>query len=449
MKRTWRVLGCVVLLTLVIYGVFHGKSRLVYGIDGPYYLLQVESLQKTGTLRYGDPPLAFYTFYALSILLRDVVLGVKVGTVLAAVGVSIALFLLLEEVFRRWEIVAAGCTAAVVSPHLLRLSCDFLKNLMGSIFSILALFAFICAVRHQEYWEAIAALGCLLLAAVTHCLAFAIGLALVLLYGSVELVVRQERRPRVLRILLTTLLIPAAAALVGLLLFPTYFADVLKAEAFLEELLTGEGSLLPLMSPLSNTVFGISCAGVVLGWKQLQEQQETASFVLAVSLLGVGLTLPILPWGWAWRFSLMGFIPIAVVIAAFVYELRKQLLVVAVLAALLIPLTAQTAVGILVWGPCITETEYHDLIAMASYVSTNSVVASPLKHLRYWTEYLLHCSWAREPEPTLFQQYDHIFLLLHTTDIPPPSATLVYQGKALALYELRSPVGKPPLPPHR
>ncbi len=35
------------------------RHPLMYGIDGPYYLVQVRSLLEAGRLEYGDPPLSF------------------------------------------------------------------------------------------------------------------------------------------------------------------------------------------------------------------------------------------------------------------------------------------------------------------------------------------------------------------------------------------------------
>ena len=56
-------------LAFAFYIGFHMKSPLVYCVDGPYYLTQVRHIQRTGTLKYGDPPFSFYVFYVLSAIL--------------------------------------------------------------------------------------------------------------------------------------------------------------------------------------------------------------------------------------------------------------------------------------------------------------------------------------------------------------------------------------------
>jgi len=55
------------------------RHPLMYGIDGPYYLVQVRSLLETGRLEYGDPPLPFVLFAIFSIIFGgDLALGIKV-----------------------------------------------------------------------------------------------------------------------------------------------------------------------------------------------------------------------------------------------------------------------------------------------------------------------------------------------------------------------------------
>ena len=44
------------------------RYPLIYGVDGPYYLIQVRGLLEEGRLLYGDPPLAFILFALTSTL---------------------------------------------------------------------------------------------------------------------------------------------------------------------------------------------------------------------------------------------------------------------------------------------------------------------------------------------------------------------------------------------
>jgi hypothetical protein len=49
----------------------------MYGIDGAYYLIQVERILSTGMMKYPDPPLSFYLFSALTLLVENDTLAVK------------------------------------------------------------------------------------------------------------------------------------------------------------------------------------------------------------------------------------------------------------------------------------------------------------------------------------------------------------------------------------
>jgi hypothetical protein len=38
------------------------RHPVMYGIDGAYYLIQVESILSTGMMKYPDPPFSFHLF---------------------------------------------------------------------------------------------------------------------------------------------------------------------------------------------------------------------------------------------------------------------------------------------------------------------------------------------------------------------------------------------------
>jgi len=70
------------------------KNRLITGVEGPYYLIQVRGLLTSGELIYGDPPLAFILLVPFCILMGDLMLGVKVGVSFLCVLSTIPAFYL-------------------------------------------------------------------------------------------------------------------------------------------------------------------------------------------------------------------------------------------------------------------------------------------------------------------------------------------------------------------
>ncbi len=439
------IMAAVSASALAFYLAFLSKSPLVYGVDGPYYLVQVRQIERTGTLKYGDPPLAFYVFYALSALLSNRVMGVKIGTALSAALAVLPAYCLLKLELKGRLPPALGSLALAFSPHLLRLSCDFLKNLMGSTFLLASLYFFARSLRTGSNRSLAASSVFLLLAGLTHSLAFAVNLALLTSYAALEALLGRSCASRALGKLALALVVPVSTALIGLMAFPRFFSDILKGEAFLEELLSGEPSPFLLLSPMTNLAFGLSCAGLVLGLKGARERESWASLVLASSLLGIALTLPLIPREWAWRFALMGFLPVSTAVASLARGTGDKLLSIALAIAVMTPLLAQTAVGAMVWGPRISKVEYSDLLAMSELVPPGSVVIAPNLAIGYWAEYLFDCDLARKPDPELFTRYQHVLLLLRA-DMRPPSIPkeLLYEGEALVLFELfpRRPPGQ-------
>ena len=437
--------------TLAFYLWFLMREPLVYGIDGPYYLIQVRAIERTGGLKYGDPPLAFYVFYALSILLDgNRTLGVKLGTALsAALLVSLAYCLLRLE-FRRREAPAVGALAMAFSPHLLRLSCDFLKNLMGSTFLMASLCLLALSAREGSVKLALASSAFLLLSGLTHSLAFAVALGLTVLYGMVKALVEREKRAELVRLLALALFPPIALALAGLALFPQFFSDLLKGEVFLEELFSSEVSQLPLPPHMLNVAFslgllcfGLSWSGLLLGVKGCLSKRPWGSLVLATALAGLILTFPAIPPKWAWRFALMGFIPVAMAVAALVHQVGSEKAIYMALAlALLTPLLAQTAVGATTWGPSISPAEHADLVAMSDLVPPRSVVICHEMPIRYWAEYVLDCDVVKNPSLELFKRYEHVFLLVRADrGLPSGPWRLAYRGEELLLLEWPPPKG--------
>jgi len=71
----------VFLASLVIHLAKEFSTPLLYGIDDPYYYIQVSHLLTEGLPKYSDPPLSFYILAVFSVMLKDDVSDVKAGSV--------------------------------------------------------------------------------------------------------------------------------------------------------------------------------------------------------------------------------------------------------------------------------------------------------------------------------------------------------------------------------
>ena len=114
------------LAAYIILLIVYTQYPIVYGIDGPYYLIQLKHLASEGVIKYPDPPLTYYLLLPFYLLSADKNLGLK--TAIAFYGGLTSLLLYMS--FRRIGNFS-GLTAAltfVISPYTLRLANDFFKN---------------------------------------------------------------------------------------------------------------------------------------------------------------------------------------------------------------------------------------------------------------------------------------------------------------------------------
>ena len=444
--------------TLAFYLAFLTRSPLIYGWDGPYYLVQLRHIARTGWLKYGDPPLAFYYFFAISALVGDFTLGIKLGTaMMAALMVVPAYCLVRQELGRRAEAVLAGATLAL-SPHLLRLSCDLLKNLVGSTFLMFSAFFFARGLRRDDGRDLLASSAFLLLASITHILAFCMNVAFLLLYTAFTAICNRQKAADALEGLAIVLSAPLALVLICFPLLPTYFSDLLKIGAFFRDLLRSTGpSYIPffLEQLLAYATLTICVSGFFPAVKHLRYGESSkAALTLTLSTLGTFISAPIAPPDWYWRLSLMGFFPICVLLPIIAHEarllsdiapilpreIRHELTTAVTATGFLVPLLLFTHFNFNLLGPSLDEPMLSDLMAMVDSVPKGSVVVAPNQAVGYWAEYLFDCDWARELEPDLFSRYDHV-LVIAGPDFKKPSLPmrLLCVGEVLLLYELIPP----------
>ncbi len=181
----------VVLFTVLFYVWYLFKTPLVYGIDEPYYLIQIRSIAETGAMAYGDPQLTFYYLYLLYLLLGDMFPAVKVGVIIAIVLTGITMYLFTYNLTGRNLVVASASTLYfILSPNLIRLSGDFVKNTVGLLFFVLYLYFLLQVLRNKRpgiKWFGLSVLM-LILCYLTHVLDYGFALAATLVVAVLVVV---------------------------------------------------------------------------------------------------------------------------------------------------------------------------------------------------------------------------------------------------------------------
>ena len=449
------VLAC---LLSVVSTLFHMwallRPPLIPGMDGPYYLIQVESILRGEGMVYGDPPLLFYLSAFASILLGDSRLGVSFVTALLC-GLSAAPAYLLVKFLRdsRVAAVTAGITVAV-SPHMVRMACDLMKNASGITFILLTvMFTHLYLVGGSGFCLPIA-IASGYLAFLTHSLDYAYTLLYLLSYTIAGTIISRSRKSYALSCL--TILIPLiSSSIITAIVLPQYFSDVRKGVAFLEDLLgvrrkapirpppkppptpQAPPPLLapPPQSPLSPILsLSFMIAGILMLGEAIRREWGTAkpgeSLLLSSSLVAgaAGITPTLLGLReWAWRFALMELIPVSLIAGLLVSRARDRLAQLAISALITITIVAQAlwmAQGV---RPSIPYEGYLDLVELREVIPKNSPYVIHCRISRYWPEYVL--GWPPGGKP------EYVIECLGSR-LPTLRARLVYRGRFLVLLRV-------------
>lgn len=227
-----------------------------------------------------------------------------------------------------------------------------------------------------------------------------------------------------------------------LVALPSLFTDFFKGLAFLQDLLTASGEANPILFLLDprggGLIMPVLAAGVVLAvYEWRMKKTEAALALVVVTVIGLVLSLPIIPSEWLWRFLLMEFIPIAFILGYCVSKMERRVAVVIFLIIVVFPTVLQGVEASKYMGPTINEKGYGELVMMRDLVPSNSVVVVEPR-LMYWVEYVLRCDTARAPSLTLWQSYTHVLVLIQKTpqSPKPPPGQMLFEGEVFRIIEL-------------
>ncbi|MCS7366087.1 MAG: glycosyltransferase family 39 protein, partial [archaeon GB-1867-035] len=116
------------------------KDFLIPGIDGPYYLIQVEAILERGEMVYGDPPFIFYLAALFATLCGNVRMGVAIAVSLMISLTCFPAYWLFTRLSKNIFPAIIGSILLVFSPQMVRLSGDLMKNAAGVFFLILSIY---------------------------------------------------------------------------------------------------------------------------------------------------------------------------------------------------------------------------------------------------------------------------------------------------------------------
>ncbi len=410
----------------------HMRYPIVYGIDGPYYLIQLRHILLEGVMKYPDPPLTYYLLLPFYLLSENGNLGLKVAVAFYGGLTSLILYLSFRKMGE-----LSGLTAAltfIISPYTLRLANDFLKNYV----SLLFIASFIYVIVKEKDGRRVIIFSSLsaIAAALSHVLTYGV-LALLSTFILAFSLIRSERSKAMIygaaaasitSFLLLAAALAAAPQIVGY--------DTNKLLSFLENPF-GKG--MPVLRMQVNFLPSIliGLAGVLYC---LLRRGKFSAIVMASGPLLILLNLPLISGSWLFRFSLMSSILIPPIMAIIVGEVRSRVKATAFL--LLVGLmTMITVPTIRLLRPSISLQEYSELQAISDRLPIGSSILVPNTRLRYWVEALHEESYQiLEKPPSPSERLNSLYIIVEKRPPIlrlPPRAEVIYEGKYLLIARLR------------
>ncbi len=429
------IVSVVIALAFILYEMKEFSTPLLYGIDGPYYYVQVSSILKEGALLYQDPPLAFYILTGFSLLLGDIMTGIKVGSILVTLLGAFAIYYLVKEMTNEIGGIASSIFY-VANPWMVRMSMDLIKNAMGLTFlSFTLLFAYL-SVKREDFRFSLLSSMFIILTGLTHVLDF--GVAMAILFLAFLFHIRDEK-------LLKMISLPLIAALALLFLgFTTNVmgGDPYKGVAFLQELVSSKtrGPIArPPIKPMKGGQRGIldviysitiALAGLVLSMRIPHPAKE---FLLSSSLILLVLVLPFNPGNFLWRFDLMTAILAPLILGAAVGRIgdtRTTVAITLIILGLLLPLVFSQALSI---KPSIPPEEYEELKDLVYRLKGKYSLVVPSVRLLYWVQ-SIDPNATRSPHET--NGLPPVIIVDRRAPYPHsvPHASIIYRGRFLEAY---------------
>ena len=420
------------------------RHPLMYGIDGAYYLIQVESILSTGVMKYPDPPFSFYLFSALTLLVGNDTLAVKLCVVFFCSLAAVPSYLLVKRMTKSCVAAAVGAFSVAFSPGLISMSGEFLKNAVGIPFLLFFIyFLYRLLSGDENVFTEIVTMFFFLLTGLTHILDAGVALLFFILQ-MLSSFFSGKPKTRFLKFSLLFLVIVFSVGALLYFSFKGYAIDIAKGGVFIQQFIQML-EFHPIVDARDpGGVRALSYVFVVVGLSLAYVNHRNGSwinfsFLTASSIMLLFLSFPVMPPQWGQRFLLMVFIPwfiIAGSLMGYVEKTFVQVLVAIVLVTFIIYF--QSIPAFMRIGPVISPPEYEDLLSMRVFIPANSTVVSPRHPWRYWVEYILNSNSVGSPQG-LVREGKTVYLIFDKNSQYPgvPTGLLLYEGRVLKLYVLR------------
>lgn len=433
----WILLGVIILIAITIRAVINFHSKLMSGVNGMYYPVQVRSLLEDGSLGFSDFPFIFYLEAGIAKLLfllkggdlsDSIMLASKLVDTVLYPFIAIPAFLLArtltsKEKSRFLSLLISAFVAT--SAFAFIMMADMQKNSIGLLWAMFYIYFLYESInkRRLEYYL-LAGLS-FLLTGLTHLG----GLGLILSFSASLMfflaILEKKRRKAVILSAAVSLVFCGLVTLIIFLFDPErlerlgsiitspleIFENSMIIAFFSGESTSLQQDLFNIMIAHLFAVFGIVV--LIRKWKFIEGFRR--SFFLTAILITLFLASPFLGTEWANRLNIMAYIPVSLILAFILkYILRKWVkLIFAALILIMILFSVPGVIGMR-GAACISEEAHNDLFKLQEVIENpeNSLIIA--RHgLEWWAAWILETDVGQEHGLTreAWDSYENVYYL--------------------------------------
>jgi hypothetical protein len=411
------------------------RYNFSYGMDGPFYDLQVLNILKTGIPASNDPPLVYYILAPFVLVSGNSFFGIKIGMALIGSLMAFPAFLLTEMFSEKLDIgskIPALLSAFLITVNVFyfQLIGDFMQNLVGVLFLLLLIYFAVKWLENPKEWKkygtlAIALIICNIFTHIyTGILAVILFISLLLLNWALISYKTGKMEIKGLKILGIVSISVIVGLAVLFAVYPYMFSKFTTVLSFLNNSstsssnLTGENFMSPVIFLTVPFILGVLVT-IHIFYNGLKEKINVerkaisrktllswAYLVLTVILIGLSVA-PSVDSQYKSRFIELAFVPIALMVPLglkFIenwlskrYPSKRSLKLglISLIAVIFAVSSFYTATGEFSgMGPSITSDQYNNLVSLkenitANNIDTDGIILVNDYHTGYWVEYVL------------------------------------------------------------
>ena len=411
------------------------RYNLSYGMDGPFYDLQVLNILKTGLPASNDPPLVYYILTPFVLVSGNSFLGIKIGMALVGSLMAFPAFLLTEMFSEKLDIgskIPALLSAFLITVNIFyfQMIGDFMQNLVGVFFLLLLIYFAVKWMQNPEEWKkygtlAIAILLCNIFTHIyTGILAVILFISLLLFNWVLISYKTGKVEMKGLKILGIVSILVIGGLAVLFAVYPYMFSKFTTVLSFLNNSFTSSSNLAggnfvnPIIFLTVPFILGVLVAIHVL-YNGLKEKIDLKMKVIGGSTLLAWVYLvmtvvlislavaPSIDSQYKSRFIELAFVPIALMVPLglkfienwlskrYPSKRRLKLGLISLIAVLFAISSFYTATGEFSgMEPSITSDQYNNLVSLkenltSHNIDTNGIILVNDYHTGYWVEYVL------------------------------------------------------------